>query len=286
MTVKTLVNIKGRIDVRGIAGAVAGSFVDRVSVSVSGPGRVYVAKEATMGILAYTAEAELANLALLTGTQQQSPIIVLGCNSCPRSTTTGPCIAKCAGLAGSTCATSNAKALALTNCVALLTGAETEGADLVTVTVTRGPLKATVPFRVWFPSNVAVSVEDATLSAVAGWGEGTTCAQLYQQTAVTVSASFSASAGGDSFAVDVTDYVRASLKSSDTGVAAVDLSVAGEVSVVGKATGQMEVQLNAGGSRGVVARVSCLLKPLPPPQCGCVDCVCHVCIPVPCGDTD
>ena len=90
-----------------------------------------------------------------------------------------------------------------------MTTAQTERGD-VRVTASYGAFTAAaVPFRVWYPSSIAVHASDTTLSQIAE------CVGVYQRTDLRARATLLDTVGGVTISgVDVTEHTTFTLESS------------------------------------------------------------------------
>eukprot|EP00750_Incisomonas_marina_P022797 INCI4994.1.p1 GENE.INCI4994.1~~INCI4994.1.p1 ORF type:complete len:2546 (-),score=475.07 INCI4994.1:90-7562(-) len=191
-------NSKKVDDVEGHVLSVAG-FASR--------GELEVESEYVAGLLAYvdlSNEQELLNTAVLDGLDVTSVITKKEVKSCH---TVGSASCSESGSVSSvsgsvSCSQSNSAALRLNSaCNAVLTSAESEGDDNVDVTVMYGDFERVVSFRVWFPLDIELNVQDSTLSRIASECRGRN--RVFQQSRVVVSGTWSCVAA-TSDRVDVT----------------------------------------------------------------------------------
>ncbi|KAK3235409.1 hypothetical protein CYMTET_54389 [Cymbomonas tetramitiformis] len=205
-------------------------------------GQLTVTELIQVGIYAYAAQAELFNTAYLDGMDVTSSITVKRVyNKCGESDTTTTA-ATCSGLADATVAT-------LSSCDVVLTSSQSAGASSISVSVTDGAYNTSVPFRVWLPSSIRVTADDAELNAVTGARQASSCSSsLYQRTELSASATWGGSELTYVANIDVTCLV--SFESSDSGVASVSGTTATGIAV---GTATMSI---SGGASGLSASTS------------------------------
>src|SRR3569623_2199421 len=192
-TITTLSNVQSRVDIRGTVGPAPGTVIDRNKISLCSPGQVYIRQQSTVrGIMAYAAQSQLVNTAVLTNSAVSSSITILSCILCPRTITTGACTATCSSASGATCTSSNSSVIGVSSCTAQLTGTETGGASSVNVMVSLSGSMTNVTFVVWWPSRpVSIGLTSNMLSPVTGWLDASSsCRQVYQSTQLAVQALF------------------------------------------------------------------------------------------------
>ena len=174
-------------------------------------GTVTIATNPIRGIVAIALYNDLFNTAILNNKKVTSPIIVRTIR------TDGPDL----DVTG-VCQSDNVDALVIgPGCVAMVTGTQTEGDDHVFVSVTYSGHTNKVPFRIWYPTDVTVSLQDDFLQTITG--VQTSCndptSLRYQSTEVRTSATFRA---GNILAVTGRIDHLVSLKSADPTVATLD----------------------------------------------------------------
>lgn len=191
--------------------SVPGATLSRTGIGMSGA--LYVAEDRPLGLLPYASHSELVNTAVLTGeTITASISLMAGLRSGVLSTVTP-----------SSCASGNTAAVATSpDCsLVLITPNQTQPANLVNITLVSGNLSTDLPLKVWAPVlPPSMSTPDTTLGLVPDWFDSS-CTQLYQTAAVTVTVAFTDSSNVAEN-VDITQMVLDSLTTSNSSVVAVD----------------------------------------------------------------
>ena len=216
-TVESASNQQGRVNIRGIVGAVAGTFVDRIGISQAG--RLYVQSNILRGLFAHAAQSELVNTAVLNNAAVSSAITTYGCYACPLSADSFQCTSTCTTLTPTSANTTSPSVLSVSaSGTVTLSGAETAGSASATVSVYSGNLAASVPFRVWFPQSTVINLEDTTLNAVPNWLSGANCSTpRYRRSRVRVYSTLRADPQTPQV-VDVTEVVRTNLQVSSSAL--------------------------------------------------------------------
>ncbi|KAK3274560.1 hypothetical protein CYMTET_17257 [Cymbomonas tetramitiformis] len=225
-----------------VSSATIGTSSNVLSLSAYSMGQLTVTELIQVGIYAYAAQAELFNTAYLDGTDVTSSITVKRVYNKYGESDTTTTAATCLGLADATVAT-------LSSCDMVLTSSQSAGESSLSVSVTDGTYSTSVRFRVWFPSSITVTADDAELNAVTGAKQASSCSSsLYQGTELAATATWGGSGLTSVANVDVTCLV--SFESSDSGVASVSGTTATGISL-GTATVSI-----SGGASGLSASTS------------------------------
>ena len=146
-------------------------------------GHMVVKDVADAGLFAFYETGTLANLALLTGATQSYGLtaVVVTDQDTVDDASGGVSASSCAADAGS------AAVYALSGCTVELSTALDQPSDGSSVTATYGAFEAVVPFAVWTPTEVSVSVADDELNRIE-YADGTPvecAAEQYQRTTMT-----------------------------------------------------------------------------------------------------
>jgi hypothetical protein len=234
LTVYNFVDNNGAYIVESTRAGFIEQPLDSSALRATGQVRVYAPQ--VLGLYAYLEQAELFNMAYLTGVSVSSTATAVLVMSHPRGSGAGDL-----ALPGNpTCTSGNTLAFGFARdgarCVLTLTSTHTRGTSASTATVSYGGFSEALPVRVWFPDQVDITVQDATLNAIQGAYQSTDCAALtprYQRSKYWVGASFKAGTMG-SMHLDVTCLVDVQL----SGGAAVSSPARGELEglAVGSAT--------------------------------------------------
>ena len=201
-------------------------------------GKIHVSQDVLVGLFPHAINTNLLNTAYLNEEKIETSLAVVGVYSTGATTATEN---------GVSCTSQDSEVVSVeTDCAkAFLDGSESKGKDEAIIDATKGNVKGTALFRVWIPSQVTIRFEDNTLSPVTGWKDPKTCTQAYQQTTVTVEASFEHSSGSLQQTV-ITDVVKDKLISSDTSVLELIVSPL-QVTAKAKTTGFSNVSVSANG---------------------------------------
>ena len=185
---------------------------------------MYVEVQYEAGLLAYvggSSEQEMLNTAALGGGTEVSTItkrVVLSCHTAGSSSCAED--SNHVGLSDTvSCESNNEAALGLSsNCDAVTSSNEVNGADSVEVSLFYGTFSAVVWFRVWYPTNVTIHADDYKLDIIRS-----PCTVLtYQQSALKVTGRWSCGHRCEvTDAVDVTRYAVIE-SSNDTVIIVVD----------------------------------------------------------------
>lgn len=127
-----------------------------------------------------------------------------------------------------------------------LTGNETEGADPVNVLLSSPYGSASIPFRIWFPTGIAVNPSETELNPISEVFDGDSdCSQEYESTRVEVEAVFAA--GELRQTAIITQLVRDGIRSSNTSI--LDLALEQDrVQAFGVSEGTAEILVNLYGT--------------------------------------
>jgi hypothetical protein len=200
-------------------------------------GRVQVVENAVTGVFAYSRETEFVNTAVLNGVVVTSPIKIVPVlldgslpttinGSVIQCQSADPRIVKVAG-----------------NCLRIsLDGSETLATNEAAISVTYFNSVFSMPVRVWYPDlPLSWAIDDDVLNAISGWFDASnSCRQRFQEATLYVNATFRRGAS-NAFSVDVTDFVRPSLRISNNTVLGL---VAGANTVVGLSAGSASISSN------------------------------------------
>ena len=157
------------------ASAIAGVVYDAFG-SASSSGQVTVVDTGYAGILAYSSNNELVNTSPLTGATVTVPVTVLGVpnkNGAATSVVTS----------ASSCVGHDPLVASVASCTVSLSNSHSLGTSNLLVSVHFLGLNASVSFRVWYPTEVAVTVDDSALGRVAIGSVVMSCLE-YQQTLI------------------------------------------------------------------------------------------------------
>ena len=122
-----------------------------------------------------------------------------------------------------------------------LSGGETSGSDLVFVNVSTSFLSASTAFRVWYPTEVALTLSSLELSSIGDLYDNSdgSCSQVYENANIEVDVVFMS--GEDTQLASITPYVS-DLTSSNESVLVVRRAEYGSARAVGVAPGVARVQ--------------------------------------------
>ena len=208
-----------------------------------GAGRVFVAEDAIVGLLARPSAGELVNVAAVGGSAASATVSVCGVSLSGR---------QCGVLSsGLSCTGDDDAALSVSGDCARVSAVATatRGSGGVTVTAQHAASGSETAFvmRAWYPqSPVELSVSDRQLSPIAGWRAASPgCGQEFQTADVRVYARLEAGSMNVIERVGLTIHAASAVQSDAPGVAVVD---AGRRQVLAVSAGNATLQLQVAGS--------------------------------------
>ena len=170
-------------------------------------GTLYVASDSVMGLFAYSSQSELVYL----NNPMQYDVRLLTARAMGGLRDTTP----------TSCTSSNERIVNVTDdCQSVfLTATQTEPQYLVNITLFSDGYEVILPFKIWFPLNYSLLVDDNILSPINGWfNPEENCAPVYQQSRVRVECVFT-DGERSSEAVDITRHITSNLQVQNTSVA-------------------------------------------------------------------
>ncbi|KAL0035306.1 hypothetical protein WJX77_000193 [Trebouxia sp. C0004] len=233
--------------------------------------QLYVAAPATQGLLAFADSSELFNTAPITGVKVTALLQAFlvrnwhldsldGANAATPNIISGSGFSCGSGLTG---VMSLAGATAGTGCTVQVDKTDTAGSSTASVTLIFGSVSAVVNMLIWFPANLAVTVDDPILnliipSASLSQVSSSCTTPLYQRSAVYATCDFTG--GGTSITgVDVTTLVT--FTSSPALVAVINNYIQGvDAGVNIPVSIQQAGSMTASTTVSVVATYVCLTK--------------------------
>ena len=205
-TVEYIVNVLGQ-QVFTSEPAVHINFNERGSCN-STVGELLAAPSSIVRLFAYANHSGLLNSAYLNGNTVRSSISILSFLRPGRFNSSDTQVF---------CQSDNTVLKVASNCShVFLTGNETTGADPVNVVLSSSYGSVSIPFRVWFPTGIAINPGVMELNPLSGvFRDG--CNQEYESTRVDVEAVFQAGSDLRQTAI-ITPLVRDSIRSSQTSI--------------------------------------------------------------------
>ena len=194
---------------------------DRNGLNAGGMAQVYIEPTRVIGFFASAERPELVNTAALGLSPIPIPVSTYLVHNSPQPPYTNGNIS---GGDFNCAITSNQIVTLDPGCTISVDSSNSRGGDeVINVTYIPGSLTYVIPVRVWFPSELRLSISDATLNLVSGWNTSSCNDNEYQSAIVTVFADFTT---GDATTsdIDITDRLASAdlIMSSDPTVVSID----------------------------------------------------------------